>query len=101
MNWHRVHRKARKTHSCELCGREILRGETYMAGSGFGNGEAHSWKECLHCESLVQLVLLHEDEYSFDVLGEFEPATFTEARWMVQWRRQWTRRDGQLYPVPS
>ena len=34
-------------------------------------------------------------------LRVIDPASVTEARWLVQFRRRWTRRDGALYPVPG
>lgn len=74
-----------------------------MRGSGYGDGEAFTWKECAHCDVFVQIVTrrLHEDEYSFDVLAEWdEPKTIAEARVRAQWKRHWTNRAGQIYPVP-
>lgn len=101
--WTRLHPTAKKTHQCETCGRTIHPGETYMRGSGYGDGEAHTWKECAHCEKYVELVTkrLGEEEYSFDSIAEWdEPKTIAEARVLIQWRRKWRNRAGDLYPIP-
>jgi hypothetical protein len=102
--WTRLKPVARKSHLCEICGRTIQPGETYMRGSGYGDGEAFTWKECAHCEPFAKLVAsrLREEEYSFDLLAEWdEPKTVAEARVLAQWRRKWTNRAGDLYPVPT
>ena len=33
--------------------------------------------------------------------AEWEQQTPSQLRALVLWRRQWTRRDGSLYPVPE
>lgn len=102
--WTRLHPTAKKTHRCELCGRTIQPGETYLRGSGFGDGEAHTWKECAHCEALADLITTRwgETEYSFETLAEWdEPKTVAEARVRAQWKRKWTNRAGDLYPLPN
>jgi hypothetical protein len=102
--WTRLHPTAKKAHVCETCGRTINPGETYMRGSGYGDGEAHTWKECAHCEAYVELVArrLGDEEYSFDSIAEWdEPKTIAEARVWVQWKRKWTNRAGDLYPIPT
>lgn len=86
-----------------MCQRVIRVGETYLRGSGFGGGEAFTWKECAHCEVFAQLVAMrfYEDEYSLDLLAEWdEPKTIAEASVRAQWKRRWTNRAGKLYPVP-
>lgn len=100
----RAHPTARKPHHCETCNRTIQTGETYMRGSGYGDGEAFTWKECAHCDVFVQLVTLRlrEEEYSFDVIAQWdEPHTIAEARVRAQWKRRWTNRAGHLYPIPN
>lgn len=101
--WTRLHPTAKKAHHCELCGRTINPGETYLRGSGYGDGEAHTWKECAHCEPLANLITTRwgEAEYSFETLADWdEPKTVAEARVRAQWKRKWTNRAGDLYPVP-
>lgn len=103
MTYSRIHPRARKSHACETCCRVIQPGETYMRGSGYGSGEAYTWKECAHCEKYVELVArrLGEDEYSFDSIAEWdEPKSIAEARVLVQFRRKWRNRAGDLYPIP-
>lgn len=103
MTWTRLHPTAQKTHQCETCSRFIQPGETYMRGSGYGDGEAHTWKECAHCELFVQLVTMRsrEKEYSLELIAEWdEPKSIAEARVRAQWKRKWTNRAGDLYPIP-
>jgi hypothetical protein len=102
ITYHHDRRRARKQHTCVTCKRTIDAGETYLRGSGFGDGEAFTWKECAHCSAFLNLAAIAwEEEYSEVDFDAFEPSTVTEMRWKVQWYRKWRRRDGDLYPVPS
>lgn len=98
-----AHPTARKEHYCEMCSRIIRKGETYMRGAGFGDGEAWTWKVCAHCDPLTTYVFAQssEYEYSSDLLVEWEPQTLHEARLRAMHHRKWTRGDGSLYPVPT
>lgn len=94
--------RARKPHTCSLCARTIDPGETYTRGFGADGGGAWTWKNCTHCEAfLTRAEVACDVEYGVGDFECFEPSTVTEARWLVQWRRGWRRRDGALYPVPG
>lgn len=45
-------RKARVTHTCFECGREISPGETYEAAVGCWNGKVDVFKTCADCLSI-------------------------------------------------
>lgn len=66
-------------------------------------GTCWTFKECVHCRAVMNLAdpTWGECEYDNDVLSEWEPSNFQEARWRAQWKRRWERRDGTLYPVPG
>lgn len=49
----RVKRKARKTHACCECGREIKKADQYIYSSGIWDGEPGSFKQCLNCDSIM------------------------------------------------
>ena len=97
---------ARKPHPCELCRRTIRPGERYLRGVGMDGITAWTWRECAHCDAIRDLARAYgadgaDGEYSLDVIAEWEPQTPSQLRALVLWRRQWTRRDGSLYPVPE
>jgi hypothetical protein len=99
-------RKARKEHTCSLCARTIDAGETYEYQRNIYDGHLYTWKECVHCDAMRQLI-----DFSYwcdldsgvgpDDVGAFEPSTIAEARMIVGWRNQWRRKDGTLREVPS
>lgn len=94
--------RARRRHECVICYRAIEPGETYLRGFGAEARTVWTWKECAHCEAFRTLAdVAQEDEYGRNDYEEFEPYTVAEARWLVQWKRQWRRRDGQMYPLPG
>ena len=104
---HESNPRARKRHRCDLCNRDIDAGETYNRQRSIYDGEPYVFKACGHCMALVHVldeshVYWYDDEgYTADSLSEVDPANLREARYLVQWRRKWCRRDGGLYPVPE
>lgn len=94
--------KARKAHTCELCGRVIDPGETYHRYDGIYEGRALTWKQCQHCDAAVRAFDIEgwDDGVGPDDMGEWEPRTVTELRNKVYYSRQWRRPNGELYPVP-
>lgn len=92
-----------------MCGRTIEPGESYKRDRVVDCGDAWTWRECAHCESMVSLlwvsyfsdVCWRGEGYSADDMGEFEPSSIAEARLKVYWKRGWRRRDGSLRPVPE
>ncbi len=97
--------RARTPHTCNLCVRVIQPGETYERQTNLFDGRIYTFKTCAHCQQLAALYL-HEwwdDDagYGPETVDSWEPATVTGLRHKVQWNRRWTRRDGQLYPIPE
>jgi hypothetical protein len=100
-----THPRARKPHRCSLCWRWIRAGETYRRGAGMDGSTAWTWKECAHCEALIPLVTAEVnpwgEEYDASVVSDWDPATVAHLRLKVLFLRQWTDRDGHLYPIPE
>ena len=97
------HPRARKTHVCQTCYRIIRVGETYRRCVTF-DGTAHTWLECVHCETAVRLwsdEIVWDDCYSADSFSEWEPLDVAGLRAKVNHRRKWARADGTLVEVPS
>lgn len=95
--------KARREHRCSDCGRTIRVGEKYRRGVGMDNGTAWTWKECLHCQAIVPLVVdgdFFEEGYGDDTFTAWEPSSVPHLRLKALWRKRWQRADGGLYPVP-
>ena len=42
-------KKARKTHCCDECGRQIFPGESYRYETGLNDGYFETYKRCDHC----------------------------------------------------
>jgi hypothetical protein len=103
--------KAHKPHWCEWCGRTIEPGEVYQQASLLGDDGFYAWANCLHCAALVTLAALWEcccDEgVTSDDIAEWDPRDAgpdyagVAAAWKEQWRKEWRRTDGTLYPVPT
>lgn len=53
--------KARKAHACDLCGRPIEKGETYLRMRGTFEGDPYTEKRCTHCIALVRELLNRDD----------------------------------------
>lgn len=99
--WIRTNPVARKEHRCEICCRTIRKGETYLRGVGL-DGNAWTWKECTHCEAMLNLYDIQwDDTYCRDTVADWDPRSTAEWRVKANWNRQWTRRDGSLVEVPS
>jgi len=102
-----THPKARTEHRCDLCARMIQSGETYRRGVAMDGGTAWTWRECAHCEVLLQWLMRidalwgADEGYNSDSVLEWEPDNLSDLRLKACWRRQWTRRDGSLMPAPA
>lgn len=99
---------ARVQHRCNLCGRRIEPGEQYNRQRNIHDGRAYTFKDCAHCQAMVQTYNRLEGDwydawegYTQDDLHEYEPTTMPGARLRAMFRRQWRRRDGGLYDVPE
>lgn len=99
------HPKARKEHRCTDCGRTIRTGETYRRGAGFDGGTAWSWKDCRHCEFVLnEYDIAWDGEYNADTFHEWSGDGFqdiAEGRLQAGYRKQWTTAGGNLWPLPS
>lgn len=99
-----THPRARKEHQCDDCGRTIRPGEKYRRGAGMDGATAWTWKECTHCEVLVEWFYrideVRDEGHTPETFADWEPTTINELRLKVGWRRKWTRRDGSLMDVP-
>jgi len=93
---------ARKPHPCDLCSRTISQGERYQRSAGMDGSSAWTWKECAHCEAIIDVIERDVDgSYGPDSVREWCPRTIPQLRAKVLWLRRWTRPDGSLYPVPE
>jgi len=97
---------ARKSHTCELCRRTIRPGERYQAQHNVYDGHAYTWKGCAHCQAYAAVIWADNDGWLDDAgldwmsASDYEPDTLWKLRLKAQYRRQWTRADGSLMPVP-
>jgi hypothetical protein len=101
--------KARKPHTCESCRRTIHPGEKYIR-QFIADGQVAVYVECIHCNTLADLWDLYQwtncEGYGREDFEEYgrdcaHLDTLRDARWYVQWKRQWRRYDGTLYSIPS
>lgn len=115
-------RKARKTHTCDECGRPISPGESYEVAVTVVDNVLDPYKCCQHCQQarewLVQECggwvygLVEEDlvEHWNERIerrdweqskGMVVDMFFDLARLLVGIRRKWTRRNGALMRIPQ
>ena len=71
--YNQKHAKARKSHKCEFCGKEIIPGETYSYEIGKFDGEFFVRKLCEPCFTML-------DEF-IDYTGEDEFQWY----WIQEW----------------
>ena len=45
--------KARKGHTCDMCGRDIKKGDEYEVQTNKCDGTLYIWKNCLVCQPTV------------------------------------------------
>lgn len=70
--WNIKHPKARKEHTCDMCGLKILTGQIYERYSGKYDGDLFDWKYCLDCEKVINTFCMEVDnEYSEDEISEW------------------------------
>lgn len=97
--------KARITHTCGSCNRNITPGESYRRTCSIFDGRKYTWKDCAHCVSFIAACDLWEWAGDFglgpDEIECYEPSDIFGARCYVMWRRKWQRTDGTLYPIPA
>lgn len=101
MFWNRHHRRARKIHTCSICGRKIDKGETYLYGTSHDDGFRH-WNECAHCEWMQTTFDISDDgAYDVDMFVDFEPRDVIELRAKAGYRMKWRSKFGTLLPIPQ
>lgn len=97
--------RARTEHRCCLCYRTITKGEKYERQFNTFDGNPYVWKSCVHCTALAELYGPEwwddGDGWNEDTVHSWEPDTIAGLRAKVMWQRGWTRRDGDLYPIPE
>lgn len=62
--------KARKAHRCEECNDVIVPGELHMRRKVRFDGEFSSWRTCMRCEKLIEMIATFEMEV--EGCGAFE-----------------------------
>ena len=106
-----VVRVAHKTHWCTDCERLISAGESYTTRSGVCDGEIWSARWCHHCvaandwairEGCWELPggIVENLAQALQCIWE-ECPSLCAGRMLIGFRRQWTRRDGTLMPIPA
>ena len=104
---HDRNHKARKPHICSECGRKIEAGETYNVQRTVFDGNADSYKTCLHCQVVKSWLVKECGGYLYQgVLEDInehrnEGYGFGVARLTAGMQNQWKRKDGRLWPVPK
>lgn len=98
-------RKAKKSHICDECGREILPGERYDYASGKADGEMWFAKTCIHCTAVSEWLrvvcggVCHHAVY--DDLKEHRDEEGYNPRWisiaLSGMRKRWRRADGTMW----
>lgn len=103
-------RRARKTHRCGECGREIERGESYWIIGGVSEGEVYKVRTCAHCYAgpCAWLVKHCRGYLTHGVLDDIaEHWDFPDGlrsmevgRLLVGMLRHWRRSDGEMMAIP-
>lgn len=71
--YNQKHVKARKSHKCEFCGKEIIPGETYSYERGKFDGDFFVRKLCEPCFTMLTEFIDYtgEDEFQWDWIQEW------------------------------
>jgi hypothetical protein len=109
--FHKNERRARTTHRCEECGRDIAVGETYEAAAGLDwEGWWWSVKTCEHCMWARKWLTAECNGFVYAGVREDLEEHWTEeplmrdldlGRRIVGMRNRWRKKDGSLMPVPA
>lgn len=95
---------ARVAHRCSVCSRTISKGETYAHCKGFIDGRFHVWRECAHCNAMIESYGIDDldgNRPGPDSVEDFEFTTITGLRHRAQFKKRWQRADGTLLDVPG
>jgi hypothetical protein len=101
-------RKARKEHRCVECGRTISKAEKYTHEAVIFDGKVDVYKTCRHCMVVRRWLSaecggwlyqgVHEDIHEHVIDGFYGKGVIMLD---VGMERQWRKRDGSLWRVPS
>ena len=106
---HALMHKARKTHRCGECFRDISAGEQYESVFGKWEGDFSSHKTCVHCCAARKWLERECNGYVYggikediqDHFYEVSPYKMLElGRLIVGMRRKWRDKRGRMMPVP-
>lgn len=98
---------ARKQHTCSECGRTIRVGETYENACLLYDGTKSTSKTCVHCQEVRRWLSRECGGWCYGGVEEdiaehaHEGYGWPVARMAVGMRTHWTRRDGNLLPLPK
>lgn len=95
----RTNPKARKPHKCCTCFRVIEKGEEYSRQFTVWDGQAQTWKQCLHCEAMIPYID-YDESFGEDDYQCWEPRNLMELRVRVHLNKRWRNSAGELYPIP-
>lgn len=101
--------RARKTHKCHECLREIRVGETYRSVATKFDGVVETTKTCAHCEAAGEWLNERCNGYPIGMMREDLWAHWSDegihemrlGRLIVSVKRGWRRRDGSMMPIPE
>jgi hypothetical protein len=107
---HSRQQRARITHRCTECRREIGPGETYLVERTVFEGEATSHKFCAHCQEVRAYLLAECSGFAYGQIEEDirehwcgdtdnSAATREVRRLALGMAMEWRRADGRLWPL--
>ena len=104
--YQRTQQKARKTHKCGECCREIQPREMYERAYGVYEGRGQTFKTCTHCMGARRWLDIVCSGFLHDGVAEDlrEHADDYESQWLARAvygiSNCWRRRDGTMLPIP-
>lgn len=105
---HSIKRKARKEHKCSECYRIIGVGEIYLNEATIWDGKKETIKTCAHCQVVRYWLLAECGGWCYTAVAE-DIHEHANDGWYgkgvimlsVGIGRQWRKRNGDLWRVPS
>lgn len=80
---------ARTAHCCNVCHRRINPRETYVHCKGLIDGTFAVWRECRHCNSMIELYRIADldgNRPGYDTVEDFEFTSITGLRHLAQFK---------------
>lgn len=62
--------KARKEHTCDFCGKKIVKGEEYRRSTHVYEGQIYDWHGCDRCKKYVSMAFKEYGDLAGDGLTE-------------------------------